>query len=338
MSVKEDLVKLTLLSRSVFRSSYFAIWPATFLLFALSPFIAHGSVGLGAFRSTLTFAAILAIASVGQTLVIQQRGLDFSIPSGVSIAAIIVCKVPHGSDAKLVSGIIIALATCALMGLLSGLAITVLRITPLVATLGVNSLALGTIYRITSGTQTASATPGLVKFAQSRIFGISTIFLLTILVILVASFILKYTTIGRRFILIGTSHIAAKAAGLAVKRTQLLTYVIAALYSGFAGILLAGFVQTPGLSVGNNYLLPSIAAVVLGGTSLLGGGGSVVASGIGALFLTQLQQVVFGAGAPASVQLLLQSVAIGVGMGLRTVHWKNFFSTARPRQWATHSG
>ncbi len=318
--------------RNVSKSPYFAIWPATALLFVLSPVIAHGSVGLGALRSTLTFAAILAVVSIGQTLVIQQRGLDFSIPSTVSIAAIIVCKIPHGSDKKLLNGIIVALATCAVLGLISGLAVTVLKITPLVATLGVNSLALGTIFRMTSGTQTASATPGLVKFSHSRILGISTIFVLTITLVLIASFILKFTAVGRSFILIGTNRVSAKAAGLSVKRTQLCTYIIAAIFSGLAGILLAGFVQTPGLSVGNNYLLPSIAGVVLGGTSLLGGGGSVVASAIGALFLTQLQQVVFGAGAPASVQLLLQSVAIGVGMGIRTVHWKGAMNSFKRRQ------
>lgn len=332
MNPRTDSFRFLSGTRGLAKSPYFAIWPATVLLFILSSFLAHGSVSLGAFRSTLSFAAILAVVSLGQTLVIQQRGLDLSIPSAVSISAIIVCKIPHGSNGKLIPAILLALATCMLMGLISGLAVTLLKITPLVATLGVNSLALGTIFRITSGAQTSSASSDLVKFAQSRTLGISNIFIFSIIVITIVSLILRFTTIGRSFIFIGTAQVAAKAAGLAVKRTQLFTYVIAAFFSGVAGILLAGFVQTPGLSAGNNYLLPSIAAVVLGGTSLLGGRGSVVASALGALFLTQLQQMVFGAGAPASVQLLLQSIVIGLGMGLRTVRWKELLGEIKSKQ------
>jgi ribose transport system permease protein len=114
-----------------------------------------------------------------------------------------------------------------------------------------------------------------------------------------------------------------------VRGYRLATYSIAAICYGVAGGLVAGYLQTPGLSAGNDYLLPSIAAVVLGGTSLAGGSGSVLATAIGALFLTQLQQVVFGAGAPTSVQLLIQSIAIGLGMALRSVPWRRWLGGSR---------
>jgi ribose transport system permease protein len=134
--------------------------------------------------------------------------------------------------------------------------------------------------------------------------------------------------------MIGTSARAARAAGLPVLSYTTLTYVVAALLYGTAGVLLAGYLRTPGLSAGDTYLLPSIAAVVLGGTSLAGGSGSVVATAGGALFLTQLQQVVFGAGAPSSVQLLIQAGAIAVGMSLRVIRWRGLLtrlSVATPR-------
>lgn len=305
------------------KSAYFAIWPATLALFAISPFIARGSISLGALRSTLPFAAILAIVSIGQTLIIQQRGLDLSIPGIVSISAILVTKIPGGVDSKLIRAVIIVLAIAAVAGLLNGLVVTVFGVTPLVATLGVNAILLGTILKITSGAQTASASHNLVHFAAGRVFGISNIILVAIFVIAVVTFVIKSTIFGRRFVAIGTSAPAARAAGMSVRLYQTLTYVIAALFGALGGILLAGYLQTPGLSAGNEYLLPSIAAAVLGGTSLAGGGGSVLATAGGALFLTQLQQVVFGAGAPASVQLLIQSMAIALGMGLRRVPWKN---------------
>lgn len=304
------------------KSSFFAIWPATLALFAISPFVARGSISLGALRSTLPFAAILAIVAIGQTLIIQQRGLDLSIPGIVSISAILVTKIPGGANSRLLKAVFIVLVICALAGLLNGLVVTVFGVTPLVATLGVNAILLGTILKITSGAQTASASHNLVAFSAGRIFGISNIILVAIVVIAVVTFIIKSTIIGRRFVAIGTSAPAAKAAGMPVRLYQTMTYVFAALFGSLGGILLAGYLQTPGLSAGNEYLLPSIAAVVLGGTSLAGGGGSVLATAGGALFLTQLQQVVFGAGAPASVQLLIQSIAIALGMGLRRVPWK----------------
>jgi len=316
-------------SRWRVKSAYFAIWPATLALFAISPLVARGSISFGALRSALPFAAILAIVAIGQTLVIQQRGLDLSIPGIVSISAILVTKIPGGVDSRVLRAVIIVLLVCALAGLVNGLVVTMFGVTPLVATLGVNALLLGTILRITSGSQTASAAPRLTHFAAARILGISTIIWVTVLAIGVVTFVLKSTIIGRRFVAIGTSAPAARAAGIRVRLYQTMTYVIAAIFGGLGGILLAGYLQTPGLSSGNEYLLPSIAAVVLGGTSLAGGGGSVLATAGGALFLTQLQQVVFGAGAPLSVQLLIQSVAIALGMALRTVPWKRIMTRFR---------
>jgi ribose transport system permease protein len=104
------------------------------------------------------------------------------------------------------------------------------------------------------------------------------------------------------------------------------TYVVAAILYGIGGVLLAGFLRIPGLQPGESYLLPSIAAVVLGGTSLAGGHGSVVGTAIGALFLTQLNQVVLGLGAKPSVQLLIQGAIIALGMALRNVPWRRLRS------------
>jgi ribose transport system permease protein len=314
------------------RGPYIAIWPATALLFAISPLVAGGSDATSALRSTLPFAAILAIVGVGQTLVIQQRGLDLSVPGVISLAAILVTKLPGGSDSGLLIAILIVVGVSALAGLVSGLAVTRLGITPLVATLGVNALLLGTILRITGGTAAASAPPALASFAFGRVLGVSYLMLIALALVAIVAFVVRRTVTGRRFVAIGTSAPAARAAGMPVRRYQATTYAIAAVCYGMAGVLVAGFLQTPGLSAGDTYLLPSIAAVVLGGTSLAGGGGSVLATAVGALFLTQLQQVVFGAGAPASVQLLIQSIAIGLGMALRSVPWARWLGrlTQRP--------
>ena len=122
-------------ARSAVRNPYFPIWPATVVLFAISPLIAHGSLGTSALASTMPFAAVLAIAAIGQTLVIQQRGLDLSIPGMISLATILITKYPNGSNGRLLGGIGLVVLACVATGLVNGIAVTRLRVTPLIATL-----------------------------------------------------------------------------------------------------------------------------------------------------------------------------------------------------------
>ncbi|MDA8296913.1 MAG: ABC transporter permease [Actinomycetota bacterium] len=304
--------------RRMVRSPFFPIWPATALLFAVSPLIDPGSLRASALTSTLPFAALLAIAGIGQTLVIQQRGLDLSVPGMISLATIIITKAPDQLDSRFALGILLVILACVLSGALSGFAVTRLRITPLVATLGVNALLLGTILQITNGTSTNAPPPALVGFAFGKSGGIPNTAVVAAGVVGVVALFFRTTTVGRRFVAVGTNAAASYVAGIRTNPYVFMTYVLASLFYGLAAILLAGYVGTPGLSAGDNYLLPTITAVVLGGASLAGGSGSAVGTAIGALFLTQLQQDVFGAGAPSSVQYLIQAGVIALAMALRT--------------------
>lgn len=297
-------------------SRFVAIWVATAVLFAISPVLAPGSLGSSALLSMLPFAAILAIASIGQTIVIQQRGLDFSVGGVITLAAIIVTVYPHGNGGRLPVAILLVVVACVVTGLLSGLAITRLGITPLVATLGVNALLTGAVLQITSGEPTAVATTGLDNFALAKTVGIPNTVIIAAVLLCIVAIVMRTTVIGRRFVVTGAGRSAAEVAGLHVVRYEILAYIAAALTYGAAGILVAGYLSRPDLTVGNDYLLPTVAAVVIGGTSLAGGSGSVVASAIGALFLTQLDQVVQGMGAADSVQLVIQGGIIAAGMTL----------------------
>jgi ribose transport system permease protein len=308
-----------------------AIWVATAVLFAVSPLLAGGSVSQSALLSTLPFAAILAIAGIGQTLVIQQRGLDLSVPGMITLASILVTRIPSGHDDRLWEAMGVVLLACIVSGLISGIAVAWLSITPLVATLAVNALLQGVVFQITSGASTSAAPPGLANFALDKTFGVPNAVLIAAAVILVVAGIIRSTVVGRRFVAVGASPAAAHAAGVRVKVYEVATYVFASITYGAAGILVAGFLGTPGISAGNNYLLPTIAAVVLGGTSLVGGVGSVVATGIGAIFLTQLDQVVRGMGAPSSVQFVIQGSIIALGMAVGAVQWRRVRALAKPR-------
>jgi ribose transport system permease protein len=302
---------------------YSAIWVATALLFAVSPLLAAGSVSQSALLSTLPFAAILATAAIGQTLVVQQRGLDLSVAGMITLTTIIVTRFPSGSDSRLWGALGLVVLACVASGLVSGIAITWLGVTPLVATLGVNALLTGVVLQITNGASTSSAAPGLADFAIAKTFGVPNTVIVAMIVVVAVALVVRTTVLGRRFVFAGASPAAARAAGIRVRRFELSTYVLASLAYGGAGILVAGFLRTPGIGAGNDYLLPTIAAVVLGGTSLAGGQGSVVATAVGALFLTQLGAVVLGMGAPSSVQMVIQGSIIALGMAVRNVPWRH---------------
>jgi ribose transport system permease protein len=138
--------------------------------------------------------------------------------------------------------------------------------------------------------------------------------------IVVMGIVLRRTVFGRQLEVIGAGPAAARAMGLPVKRYEVSAYVSAALCYALAGILLAGFLGRPGVFQGNPYQLSTIAAVAIGGTALGGGRGSVVATAVGALFLTQLGQVALASGTPSSVQYLIQGAVIILGIGLRGHH------------------
>jgi ribose transport system permease protein len=311
-----------------------AIYVATALLFAVSPLLASGSLSRSALLSMLPFAAILAIASIGQTLVIQQRGLDLSVPGMITLSTIIVTKYPDGAADRIPGAIGLVVLACVASGLVSGVAITVLGVTPLVATLGTNALLTGVALQLTSDAPTATATPGLARFALARTGGVPNTVLIAVGVVAVVAVVMRTTVLGREFLAVGASRAAAYAAGVRVRAYEIATYLVAALAYGGAGILVAGYLRSPGLDAGDEYLLPTVAAVVLGGTALAGGRGSVVATAAGALFLTQLEQVVRGMGAPDSIQLVIQGSIIALGMAIRYVP-SGVFRARRSREAAS---
>lgn len=304
---------------------FLAIWPATVILFMLSPLLAPGSVSGSSVLVVLSFASVLAIASVGATLVIQQNGLDLTVPGVISVAAVLVSKFPAGENSQLWLWLPTAIGAGALSGLINGIAITHFRITPFVATLAVNALLYGIVLHLTKGTSTQVVPSVLGNFAVGRIGGVPNLAIIALLAVIAFESAIRWTKIGRRFVAIGSSPRAARAAGMRVISFQIATYVTAGMIYALAGVLLAGYLGLPSLLVGHSFLLPTIAAVVLGGTSLFGGAGSVAASAVGAVFLTQLQQVTLGMGAPASVQNIVEAAIIAIGVALRLFPWQLMF-------------
>lgn len=286
-----------------------AIWIATAALFAVSPMVAPGSLNSAPLLSMLPFAAVLAIVAAGQTLVVQQRGLDLSVPGMIALGAVLATGLPQGHGWPLGLAVAAGIVVPAFFGALNGVLVTAFGVSPLVATLGMNAVLLGTVFSIADGTP-SGASADLNEFALDRTLAIPNTALIAVAVIAVAGVVTQRSIVGRKLTAVGVSNRAAAAIGIRVSVFQVVAYAFAGLCYGMGGVLLAGYTKTPALFLGDSYLLPSVAAVVLGGTALTGGLSSVVCSGVAAVFLTQLGQLLRALGWSDASQLVTQSLVL----------------------------
>ena len=238
-----------------------AIWVATLVLFLLSPVVAPGSLDYAAVAGMLPFASILAITAAGQTLVIQQRGLDLSVPGMLAFGAVLASGLPQWYGWPPVLAIAAAIVAPGLAGLITGLAVTRAGVMPLVATLGMNAFLLGLVFKLSSGTP-AGAPPGLADFTKSKVAGVPSTLLVAAAIFALAGFTVQRSVIGRRLTAVGVSERASAAAGFRVGLYQTAAYGGAGVLYGLAAVLYTGYVSTPPLFFGDSYLLASIAAVV----------------------------------------------------------------------------
>jgi ribose transport system permease protein len=294
---------------------------ATAGLFVVSAIFASSSTSKGALLSMLPFAAVLAIAALGQTLVVQQGGIDLSIAGSMSLAIVIVTHYPDGDDSKLLPAMAISLVVALGAGLGNGFLVGVLGLNPIVATLGTNALLYGAVLQVSSGIP-RTTTDRLESAAAGLTFGIPNSVYYAIAATAVATAVVKLTPAGRRFEAVGSNSLAALTSGLRVKQYRASGYVWAQLFYWLAAVLLAGIVKQPTAFQGDAYLLPSVAAVVLGGTSLLGGRGNLVATAVAALFLSQLEQFVLALGVTFAVRTLVEAAALAIGVALYTLDWR----------------
>ncbi len=295
---------------------------ALLLLFAASAAgLGRSSIGGAALLGMLPFAAVLAIAGLGQTLVVQQGGIDLSVPGAISLTVVICTHQADGVNSKLLPAVLTALVAVIVAGLINGLLVGRLGINPIVATLGMNAVLYAAVFQVSGGVP-RSTTTLLANIAGGTSFGIPNALYFAVGAVIVTTIVVKATVAGRRFEATGASPAAAWATGLRAKNYQSGAYVWAQVLYWMAGVLLAGIVAQPTAYEGDNYLLPSVAVVVLGGTSLLGGRGNLVASAFAALFLSQLEQFVLALGVTFAVQTLVQSAALAIGVALYTINWR----------------
>lgn len=300
--------------------SFVTVLASTLVLIVICFLFAPSSLSPGALSGSLPFAAIIAIVGLGQLLVVQQGGFDLSLPGAVSLAVVTATHYPQQDNALLYQAVLLALCFAVAAGVLNGLLVSIFRLNAIIATIGTNALLYGGVFAVSGGVPSIT-TERLANIAGGETFGLPNAVFFALAALAAVSFVLKKTVIGRRFEAIGANPLAARATGLRVQLHQFMAYVLAQLLYCMAGILIAGITREPTAFQGDTLLLPSVAVVVLGGTSLLGGRGFPVSTVIAAFFLNQLSQFALAVGVPYSAQTIIQALALGFGIGVYSLRW-----------------
>jgi ribose transport system permease protein len=251
-------------------------------------------------------AAIIAIVATGMTFVIITGGIDLSVGSVLAFAGVVMASTLH-AEVPLPVALAVALGTGLFCGLVNGALITVGRLPPFIATLGMMSVARGTALMFTEGRPVSGFSGGFRSLATGELLGIPVSVVIMVGVYVVAHFVLTRTKLGRYTYAIGGNEEAALLSGVNVKLYKAAVYGISGMLSGLAAVLLTARLNSAQPIAGMMYELDAIAATVIGGTSLLGGEGTVVGTLIGALIMAVLRNGLNLLG----VSSFIQQVVIG---------------------------
>ena len=292
-----------------------AIWIAIIGLICFCAIVAPRSLLPSTFLAIIPLAAFLAIAAIGETLVLMARGIDLSIPAVITLSSTIILGFSGGRDEAMLAAVVGALFFSTAIGFINGLLVAVFELNALIVTLAVGAITSGiTLWYRESLPQEARVPPGMAAWGDARLLDLNFSVWIVAALAIILNLVLRKTAVGRHFSAVGANPRAAWVAGLNVAVYQMAAFTVAAFLYGIAGILVSAFIRNPTLKVGEPYLLAPIAAAVLGGTAMSGGIGSMVAVAGAALFLTQLGQVLQMLGLSSALQFVIEGIAIALGM------------------------
>lgn len=282
----------------------YAISVALFLVVAL---LRPGYADISNIKVIAMDCSILGIACLGQTLVILTGGLDFSVPWVFTSSAFYMAMLCGGSDLNIFPVFLLVLGICVLMGLANGFGVAYLRISPVIMTLGTNAIFMGMLMGITGGKP--YELPDTVQAVCTGAAGnVPNLLIIWIVVIIVGTLLLSKTSFGRQIYAVGNNETVALFSGINTRKVKMAVYMISSLCAGLAGILFAGRLGQLYFGMGDPFQMQTIAAVAVGGASLMGGSGSYIGTVAGTITLvvltgllaafnlqTSTQEIIYGA-------------------------------------------
>lgn len=282
----------------------FLVWLATILF-------TQGQGAGQVLTAALSFSTFTVIVGIGQMFVITTGpgNVDLAIPSTIALAGGVAMKIMGGSDALILVGLAASIGAGLAVGAFNYALIRILQIPPIIATLSSSFLVMSCAISYGRGLQ-VKPPPSFADFTTAQVAGVPLLSVCAVLFAALMAVILERTIYGRSTLAIGQNMRAAWLAGVKVERTRCVTYLMSGAFAGLCGALLAGFSGGNALNMGEEYLLASIAVVVIGGTSVAGGRANVPGIWGAALFLYLLVTMLNTFGVSAGVRLVLTGLII----------------------------
>ncbi|HXA63369.1 MAG TPA: ABC transporter permease [Streptosporangiaceae bacterium] len=237
----------------------------------------------------MALISVLGVVAAGQTVVIVTGGIDLSVAATLTFAEVMTAFWSQGQTGRW-PFLLLIVCVSVVIGLINAAGITVLKIEPLIMTLGVGAAVSGAVLVLTNGSSTGRP-PKFLADAMTRGGWLSGLLLLWLVASIVTYLMLHRSRFGRQMFAIGTNVRAARLAGVSASSTLVGVYVFTSVMAALAGIALAGYTGSGDFGVGDTYLFPSIGAVVIGGTSILGGRGSYIGTIAGIVILGTIDSI-----------------------------------------------
>ena len=263
----------------------------------------------------LKVASFLGVIATGMMVVILLGQIDLSVPWVVSTGGMMACAATAHGELGVILAIPIGVLCGIVLGLVNGIGVAYLRIPSMIITLAVNAVAQGLMVAYTGGFSPQDSASTAMRYIATgkAVVGIPNGLIVWALIGAGAVFLFTRTTFGRAIYAIGNRERAAFLSGVDTQRVVMIAFAISGGLSAFGGVLLAGYASKAAQAMGDAYLLPSIAAVVLGGTSILGGRGSYLGTVAGVILITLLQSILSVMQMPeAGRQVIYGAVIIGM--------------------------
>lgn len=300
---------------ALFSARFLTIWIALGLLLVVALIISPDTLSSDSRSILLPLGSIVAIAAVGQMLVVMTGGIDLSVAGTISLMANVMVGAADGANDQILSSVLLIVALTIVIGLVNGTLVAVVGLNPLIVTLAVGFVLLGITTNYRLGTANEAAVPeALSNWVFTAPLGISWVFWTALALTVLLALFIRSTPPGRRFQAVGANPRAAWIAGIRVRMNVIMAYVGCSVMAGIAAILLAGVINNPESDPGAPYLFGPIAAVLLGGTALSGGLASVTSVWAAAFFLETLNQMLRVLGLSSALQYIVYGGAIVLGM------------------------
>jgi ribose/xylose/arabinose/galactoside ABC-type transport system permease subunit len=229
--------------------------------------------------------SVNGIIAIGMTFVIITGGIDLSVGSLLALSAVIATSFAHPGEYPLFVPLMLGLMIGFICGAINGIIIAKKHIAPFIVTLGMMTIARGLALVYTNGRPVINLSDRYNNIAGGYVLGIPSPVIIFIFIILIGIFILHFTRFGRYVFAIGGNELAARVSGINTDRIKISVYALTGALAGLAGIVLSSRVMSGSPATGQSYELDAIAAVVIGGTSLSGGVGSIAGTIVGALII-----------------------------------------------------